>query len=281
MIPCKSINCFFDDTFTVPVQQQMQRVYDGGFRHMDMNFWDWSHSPSSPFRADNWREWVLSIAETAKRMGVVFGQAHAHVYNFYQFPETNIHKEMVLRSIEGAGMLGIKWIVMHCSTHPDFANGGSPEQRIADNIAYFREMAAFAARFGVGIAVENASGVYTAAELIEIVDGVGMPNIGVCWDTGHANLKTPDQCAQLRALGHRVHALHTADNMGEKDEHTAPFYGNIDWAPIMRTLREIGYDGDLTFEAHMLIRRVPESCKNDAVRLLYDIGCALAGMAQE
>lgn len=43
---------------------------------------------------------------------------------------------LVLRSIEGAGMLGILWIVMHGSTHPDFAQNGSPEQRIADNIAF-------------------------------------------------------------------------------------------------------------------------------------------------
>lgn len=275
MQPCKSINCFFDDTFRVPVEVQMQRVYDGGFRHVDMNFWDWSHDPASPFRADNWKEWVRGIAEAAARIGLKFTQAHSHVYNFYQFPETNIHKEMVMRSIEGAGMLGIPWIVMHCSTRPDFAENGSTEQRIADNIAFFREMAAFAAQFGVGIAVENASGVYTAQELIAIVDGVGLNNIGICWDTGHANMKTPDQCAQLRALGHRVHALHIADNMGERDEHTAPFYGNIDWPPIIQTLREIGYDGDLTFEAHTFIRRVPESCKNDAVRLLCNIGHTL------
>ncbi|MBO5218097.1 MAG: sugar phosphate isomerase/epimerase [Clostridia bacterium] len=200
MQPCKSINCFFDDTFRVPVEVQMQRVYDGGFRHVDMNFWDWSHDPASPFRADNWKEWVRGIAKAAARIGLKFTQAHSHVYNFYQFPETNIHKEMVLRSIEGAGMLGIPWIVMHCSTRPDFAENGSTEQRIADNIAFFREMAAFAAQFGVGIAVENASGVYPAQELIAIVDGVGLNNIGICWDTGHANMKTPDQCAQLRAL---------------------------------------------------------------------------------
>lgn len=136
-------------------------------------------------------------------------------------------------------------------------------------------MAAFAARFQVGIAVENASGIYPKADLIQIEDGVDLPNIGICWDTGHANIRIPNQCVRLRLLGHRVHALHIADNQGERDERTAPFHGNIDRPPIMATLRKIGYDSDLTFESHAFIRCVPESCKNDAMRLLYAIGIAL------
>ena len=38
------------------MEEQIQRVYDAGFRHMDMNFWDWCHDPASPFLIGNYRE---------------------------------------------------------------------------------------------------------------------------------------------------------------------------------------------------------------------------------
>ena len=53
MKPCTSINVLFDPTFRIPVEEQIQRVYDAGFRHMDMNFWDWAVFEQSPFRQDD------------------------------------------------------------------------------------------------------------------------------------------------------------------------------------------------------------------------------------
>ena len=80
---CTSINVFYDWDFIVPVEDQIQRVYDAGFRHMDMNFWDWALDPASPFRKDNWRDWVEGIAKKAQALNVKFTQAHADVFNFY------------------------------------------------------------------------------------------------------------------------------------------------------------------------------------------------------
>ncbi len=280
MKPCASINAFFDGTFQTPVAQQMQRVADAGFRHLDMNFWDWAHSPNSPQRRDDWRAWVQSIGEAAQAMNVRFTQAHAHVYNFYTADAPEIHEEQVRRSIEGAGMLGIPWIVMHPVQRPDWQEDGSAEKMLQENIAYFRAHAKRAAQWGVGLALENmtypSSGIFTADGLCALIDGIGLPNVGACWDTGHANLAKQDQPAAIRTLGHRLHALHIADNRGDRDEHTIPFLGNIDWPPIVQALHEIGYPGDFTFEAHNIVRCMPESCKAEAMRLMYRIGETLA-----
>ena len=108
-----------------------------------------------------------------------------------------------------------------------------------------------------------------------------MPNVGACWDTGHAHLAGQDQPASLRELGERLHALHIADNHGATDEHMPPFFGGIDWPPILVALREIGYDGDFTFEAHNLVRRVPAACQAEAIRLLYQIGAHMVEEAGE
>ena len=281
MRPCESLNVFFDSEFQVDVATQLQRVVDAGFRHLDMNFWDWSHDPRSPFKQDGWEKWVRRIGEYAARAGAVFTQAHAHVYNFYKYPAPNEHEEQIRRSIIGAGMLGVPWIVLHPSQRPDWEEAGSYQKMLSDNVAYFRRQADLAAQWHTGLALENmrqpATGLTTAEQLAELIDRIDRPNVGACWDTGHANLSRVDQPASIHTLGRRLHALHVADNLGETDEHTMPFLGNIDWPPLVEALNDIGYDGDFTFESHMLIRKMPENCKAEALRLTYRVGVYLSG----
>ena len=272
---CTSINVFYDDTFTVPVEDQIQRVYDAGFRHMDMNFWDWALDPASPFRQDNWRCWVEGIARKAQALNVKFTQAHADVFNFYTGDASRY--EMYLRSIEGAARLGIPWITFHPSGHPDF----SPEtekQNIKDNIEYYKPIIEVAEKFRVGVALENMSRRLCKAEhLIQLVDALDSPYAGICWDTGHAHIAGQNQPESIRLMGKRLRALHVQDNDGVSDQHMPPHFGTIEWDPLMNALREIGYPGDFTFEAHMIVRRVPNGCRADALRLLKQIGEELVG----
>ena len=267
---CTSINVFYDWDFIVPVEDQIQRVYDAGFRHMDMNFWDWALDPASPFRQDSWRSWVEGIAKKAQALNVKFTQAHADVFNFYTGGAERY--EMYLRCLEGAAMLGVPWITFHPSGHPDF----SPEtekKNIKDNIEYYKPLVEVAEKYQVGIALENMSSRLCKAEhLNQMVDALDSPFVGICWDTGHAHIAGQPQAESIRLMGHRLHALHIQDNDGVTDEHMPPHFGTIEWEPLMNALREIRYPGDFTFEAHNIVRRVPEGCKADALRLLRQIG---------
>ena len=272
--PCTSINLFFDASFTMPVCEQIRRCARAGFEHLDMNFWDWSHSDTSPFAADDWKEWVKSIGACARETGIVFTQAHAHVQNFFKNGLDCPAEERVRRSIEGAGVLGIPWIVMH----PSY-NKGSDEELYEKNAEYFYRHALRAADCGVGLAIENLS---SATEkfvnenmLVRLIDMIGMKNVGACWDTGHGNVTGRKQREGILTLGNRLHALHIADNNGREDEHIPPFFGNINWSEVMQALRDISYDGDFTFEAHNFVRRLPDNLKDEALALQYRIGRTL------
>lgn len=275
MKPSMSINVFFDSTFTLPVETQIQRVYDAGFRHMDMNFWDWCHDPASPFRQDNWRQWVEGIAKKAQSLNVKFTQAHADVFNFYTGDQTRY--EMYLRSLEGAAMLGIPWVTFHPSPRPDF----SPETEqeiLRENVEYFRPLVEIAEKRQVGIALENMrNNIRSAAQLNRLVDALDSRYVGICWDTGHAHIAGQDQPASIREMGHRLHALHVQDNDGVSDHHMPPHFGTIEWPSLMAALREINYPGDFTFESHMLVRKMPEGSKATALHLNYTIGAELVG----
>ena len=53
----------------------------------------------------------------------------------------------------------------------------------------------------------------------------------------------------IKALGHRVQALHIHDNDLLHDNHQIPFSMHIDFDPIVKALKEIGYHGYFTLEA--------------------------------
>ena len=77
-----------------------------------------------------------------------------------------------------------------------------------------------------------------------------------CLDIGHAEMKGSDTTAveMIEALGHRLAALHIHDNDKWHDSHQIPFSMDIDFAPIIKALKEIGYKGYFTLEADQYLR---------------------------
>jgi len=273
---CTSINAFFDPAYKVPVEVQIQRTLDGGFRYLDMPFWDYCVHPGSPFMAEGWEKWTDGAAAYALAHGGQFVQGHAHVYNFAQ--KRDEYQDMLLaRSLEGATRMGIRYLVYH----PAWDGESDWAATLAQNLAYYRPLIKRAEEVGVGIAIENTSrenNPWSRVEAIaELVDRLESPMAANCYDTGHAHIRGLDPAESIRYLGHRLHALHVQDNDARRDEHMPPFFGTLDWDAVCSALKDIDFQQPFTFEAHMIIRRVPETCKNDAVQLLYKIGMAIAG----
>lgn len=272
-----SLNLLFDGEFKVSAVEQLQRICKAGFKFIDMNFWDWGHSPNSPFMQDNWVDWVKSIKECGDELGVTFHQAHAMVYSPFKLdnPKLPMQIEATKRSVIGAGILGIDWVVFHADTYSE----NDHELNLKKNNEWLTPYVELALEHNTGIALENMNDSgknirYTtnAEQLAELVDSFKSSNVGNCWDIGHAHCQQIDQYSEIMTLGERLKVLHVQDNNGLKDQHTAPFYGTIDWNIIKKALVDVNYQGEFTFEAHTLIRAVPDSCKDSAMKLLFDIG---------
>jgi sugar phosphate isomerase/epimerase len=120
----------------------------------------------------------------------------------------------------------------------------------------------------------------TYEDLCDLVDTFADDSVGVTWDFGHANIMRYDQCRALRYIGKRLKSTHVDDNYGVKDVHLAPFFGDVKWEEIMKTLVEIGYEGDFTYEAHGFTDHLPLPLKTSAARLTYDIGVYLMSLAK-
>jgi sugar phosphate isomerase/epimerase len=119
-----------------------------------------------------------------------------------------------------------------------------------------RECFAHAQAKGVRIAVEPLNRFETylfnrAAQALALADAVG-PECGVCLDAFHLNIEEEDMYEAIRLAGKRLFDFHVADN-----NRFACGLGQLDWARIVGTLREVGYDGALTNEFVAPVDRTP------------------------
>ena len=229
--------------------------------------------------SDDWEEETRRLKELAQTLGIQFSQSHLEFYNVcdQNAERREWREELVRRGIIASGRLGVKWAVYHAGSVYDHLDYSYAKSREA-NLEYVKPHLELAARAGIGLAVENVpdkekrrfSG--SAEELIDLVDTVNQKNFGICWDFGHAHLAGIDQPYWLRRIGSRLKAVHIADNNGEWDEHLAPFYGTIDWTAMMRTLKQIGYQNDLTYEIHNMTRRLPDKLREVQLKHLIEIG---------
>jgi len=133
--------------------------------------------------------------------------------------------------------------------HPAEGFDAPPVNALALN--RIKRLSETAERRGVKIAFENTSAINN---LYYILDNVDSLNIGLCYDSGHVNCRTPG-IDLLTKYGPRLMSLHLHDNMGyiegkrEEDMHLLPFDGTVDWPELMDSIRRTGYRGAISLEA--------------------------------
>ena len=97
------------------------------------------------------------------------------------------------------------------------------------------------------------------AQALALADAVS-PDCGVCLDAYHLNMEETNIHDAIRLAGKRLFDFHVADN-----NRFAAGLGHLDWAKIVGTLREIGYDGALTNEFVAPVDRTPAAPYPDMV----------------
>lgn len=77
------------------------------------------------------------------------------------------------------------------------------------------------------------------------------PSLRFTLDPAHANIDDPkgNRIKNLvERFGKRIGHLHFSDNNGKRDEHLAIGKGTINFAELVQSLKNIGYDETITFE---------------------------------
>jgi D-psicose/D-tagatose/L-ribulose 3-epimerase len=103
--------------------------------------------------------------------------------------------------------------------------------------------------YGVTIAMEplNRFETYflnTAADAVALCDEINHPNVGILFDTFHANIEEKDVAEGYRIVARHLKHVHTCEN-----DRGIPGTGHVDWPGVFQALRDIHYDGWLTIES--------------------------------
>jgi sugar phosphate isomerase/epimerase len=140
----------------------------------------------------------------------------------------------------------------------------SPEEEWQWAIEGLKEVYTHATAEGVRIAIEPLNRFETNFlnrhdQALALADAVA-PDVGVCLDLYHMNMEEANTFKALKNAGHRLYDLHVADN-----NRMACGQGDFDWAAILQTVRDIGYEGSLTVEFVPPIDRTPANPYKNAL----------------
>ena len=259
-----------------------------GFDYLDMSFFAYCRNDGEMTK-ENWRDWICQVKECADQNGIRFRQTHGNFVLGLQwddpaFPEGKDLLALNTRCAEASKILGAEWMVVHPMNLPrqPVYNRGVNK---AANLAYLAPVIEKAKEVGIGIAVENMVDFsrnmrrYCGGdpeELLDLVDTINDPAVGICLDTGHACLTSIDVPSYIRLAGDRLKALHINDNRQKGDEHLLPFDGLVDWQGVAQALRDIGYDHDYSFEVRS--RAIPKAAQESWFKYVHDLGEALINL---
>jgi D-psicose/D-tagatose/L-ribulose 3-epimerase len=117
----------------------------------------------------------------------------------------------------------------------------------------------------------------TAADAAALCDQVAHPNIGILFDTFHANIEEKDIAQGYRTVAKHLKHVHTCEN-----DRGIPGSGHVEWNAVFQALKDLNYDGWLTIESFGFaigelsaaaaiwrdIERTPESIAFEGIQFL-------------
>ena len=161
------------------------------------------------------------------------------------------------------------------------------------NLALYRKLIPDAKKYGVKVCLENmitfeaghayrraCASIEEACRYIDTLNGeAGEDIFGFCYDVGHANVVGNNLYEDLKLLGKRLTVLHIHENDGKRDLHMIPFtqtdpahVSTLEWEDFLRGLRDIGYEGPLSFETFASTDKMPAEMVKPLHQLTYAVG---------
>lgn len=196
---------------------------------------------------------LQKLLDVLSSSGVRVHSIHAPLGNDYDVSSLDdvVHErgvDSLISSIELASVIDADKVVVHASERLD-CNAERP-RRMERARGVLRELATVASEYGIVLALENLPPGYlgeSPEEIISLLDGIDRTTVGVCFDSGHANLCGHFTQYASALLPLAVHT-HLHDNDGSGDQHKFPGEGNIDWREFATTYRVLGCKATITLE---------------------------------
>lgn len=190
---------------------------------------------------------------------------------------------MVRENIHGVAEVGAKLLVGPLYAPVGFLPG---RRRTAEEWKYvvdcLAQLGNTLSETGVHLAIEPLNRfetffLNTAADAARLCDEVNHPNVGILFDTFHANIEEKNIAEGYRICGKHLKHVHTCEN-----DRGTPGSGHVEWPLVFGALKEMNYNGWLTIESFGFalgeisaaasiwrdIEKSPESIAFDGIKFL-------------
>lgn len=193
------------------------------------------------------KEHIKELAGWFKTENVEFHSMHSPIYMGNDFKSgaeplniVDVEKprrieamDEIKRAVEVAEIMPFRFLVQHIGKTGEFDDPRKFEWALT-GIEHLR---AFCRQLGITLLVENTpNDLATPERLKELLRTLHYPDLGICFDTGHAHMMSSVHQA-FRVLEDRIRSTHVHDNHRDRDAHLWPGEGNIDWNETMQGLR--------------------------------------------
>jgi sugar phosphate isomerase/epimerase len=214
-----STRCFGTTPLTLDL---LQRLYRAGFTQIELHH----HNRSD---ARDIARWFRENELPAPSLHLPFEK---DILSISQF-ERQAARDEFKRCLELNDILPLRFAVLHL---------GGPRQEF--NPVVFEHAYAAVATIqsfsGVRVLLETLrNGVATFARINEFRQAAQLPDLGICYDTGHGEMGETDGPCD---------AIHLNDARGEEDSHLWPFEGDRDWPRLVERLVLSAYNGPMILE---------------------------------
>ena len=221
----------------------LEMLAEAGFDCVEYN------DQSSPqfFRASDAE--MAQVRRKAEELGIELWSAHSPCgdYDLTSLDDEKYAEALAvhLRSVAALSVAGVKHFVVHQVGGP-VAEWPQRFGRSAEAVGALCEAGE---RRDVKILIENFTG-YGSRELLQLIDAVRSPQLGIVFDVGHAHRGVLPLASEVRLCGEHLTSLHVHDNHGPTagDEHLPPTWGTVNWREFLDALADVGYAGPFLME---------------------------------
>ncbi|HZD60044.1 MAG TPA: sugar phosphate isomerase/epimerase [Anaerolineae bacterium] len=182
---------------------------------------------------------VQEVNQLLKRFPFCYTVHAPNPLNLMNLEELNMHKKMLLSSIQFAYAIGSETLVYHCGRYvaeEEFLLPNQPRAITYEmmdtlkqvELEILQELADYAAGLGINICIENARPYLDGSpycygefldQLVEQVKRINKSNVGINLDLGHAYLASQFYCFDfvdaIESVGPLVRHMHVHDNFGK------------------------------------------------------------------
>lgn len=271
------------------VKKQLEQIAKAGFSHIHWCFeWD-SEYLYSEAEMHQIRGWMDELGLQEKSLHASHGGPRKN-YLSEEEPNRIAGVELVKNRVELAHILGATEVVLHMYLpYGEFEKDPSSVEVFFERACRsLDELMPYCLERNVRICLENlfeAPGEMQIAQFRRLFDKYPASFLGLCVDTGHANLVWGSSFVKELAapFRDRIYSVHLHDNKGWGgrpgcgDAHRVPGDPDFPWKEFMTVLKDSAYEYPLNLEVSMGYGETPE----EFLQRAYAAGQWLYELAEE